>query len=1609
MSLAGYCQKDPQQVDSNGARTIKIKTPPIIKISGNEFPASGAGETNGRIDNFKIEGGMPSSPDVYETSWTKNGITLNSIDINNLGAGTYIVSATDANSCSIIKTFNVTEPDKLLVTVSGNNNITCFGGKGSLIAAVSGGTKKTNYSYVWEIKNGVTYDILFGKNDNNPSGLSKGIYRVKVSDNAIPVNTTISEDILLDENKQIIVNNPIIKNVLCKGDFTGEIDLKISGGSGSYLVTWNDNNTITAQKRIGLKAGNYYYKITDTNGCVNSNTTTLITITEPNASLVINTTSQKQPTGPAINDGQITIDASGGKTNYTYVVTKDNGIPIEYTSNIINGLGNGTYDVYVKDANGCISNAKQFKLEALGIKLVNQENVKCYGAKTGVITIESIGGTTPYSYRWFKIENGIETEISGQTSSSITALFAGKYRVGLIDDYRKEIYADFDISQPAAPITVTHSSTNVSCFGGDNGTITLDIKGGTGIYKVNYKDVNDNAKIIDPTKLIAGNYSYSVTDDNNCIYNSPQNIIIGQNLSVQIINITSTQPTINTANDGKIEINANGGTENYTYTLKKDGFSTGIEYQSNIINGLGDGVYEVTVKDSNGCTKSQIVTLKALTIVFVNKLDVTCNGANSGNIEVFASGGTPIPSNQYNYKWYYKQKDVDNYTIISDGTANKVENLYAGFYKVIVTDNANISRELIIAELTERPAITCTFTQTNVNCFNGSDATITLNIQGGTGDYHVVWSDGVITKDRSGIPMGEYSFTITDDNGCSYLAIPVLVKITQPLKPLIISSANKINASGYSLKNGSIDIIPSDGTFPYTYQWYEGNNKTLMPGKNNALLNGIGEGSYTVIVTDRNLCETEATYTILQPDELLITSIIETESIKCFGNKQAVLKAIISGGAPIGVTDTDKDYKYKWYNQLTPTVIASTTNPSGTLVAGNYILEVSDGYGNSYTSTPVAVIEPKLLKINYTQKNVSCNGNNDAEIAITVTGGTGPYKIVWSTGKNTDENTITDLYASTYNVTVTDANLCEDTQIIIITEPKVMAIKVEKTPPSALGLDDASIKVTVVGGTPNYDFVWYDKDGKSIYTDSDKESNSIYNIYVGQYFITIIDANGCRIEKRDLDEVDPLFIKLTQINVVKCHGDATASVKAITSGGLPDYYYKWYDITNPSIVISQEETLMNVKAGTYFVIATDYFGKSIQSKNITITEPLVLENSLSSQYTRCGDGHDWTITSAALQGTAPYSYLWSTGQKTPNLVDVLPGNYSLLVTDHNGCTITKTITVTAPAHLDATEITKIPTCYGGSDATITVSTVDGIAPYTYLWSTGEKSNILSNASAGDYTIQITDSKGCIISRTYTIKNPPKDIINIGEDVTLCFDQTLTINATINDDKATYLWTSDKGFKSNKPIITVSDPANYTVIVTNKLGCEATDTITISSQNTAISAEFAVSSQVFKNEKFIIVDISNPDADQIEWILPSNATIVSKNKDFAEVSFSEAGEYDITMNTKKGNCTAYQTKTILVTEGEFEENNPDDISKKFDLKVYPNPSKGTFTVDVLLDKVMTANVKVYNLTNNLLIDSKTKDGKDNYLFNFSFNGLPSGVYFVLFESQQGSKLRKIIIQ
>lgn len=1554
MSLLGYSQVGDLQ--SDGSRTVTLSQPEALTIVTVDLVSvSCKGGSNGEA-NLTVTGGT----DSYSTSWDGNAY-IPGTNVTGLAAGSHTYTIKDGNNanCSLSGTVNILEPlDALSVGIT-KTDVKCFGeATGAIELIASGGNG--NYTYDW----GLPFQ----------SGISAGTYPYTVTDSK---GCTATGSVAITQpTAQLSVSCPPtnVTNVKCSGEATGAINLVVTGGAGSYSVSIDSGVSFPYGTSIsGLSAGSYNCMVKDANGCTQS---LLVTISQPTNGLLV----QNSKTDVSCFDGTngaITLSISEGTSPYT--VLWNDGIT---TGNRTN-LSQGNYNYTVTDAKGCsISNSVTIAEPA---KLVVNEsivNVSCFGGSNGAVVLSVSGGTAPYSVLW---NDGI-------TTPNRANLFAGNYSYTVTDTKGCIALGSVSITQSAAALSVSNTKTDVTCGGSLDGAINLNITGGTMPYTYLW---NDAVTTKDRNSIPAGSYSVTVTDANGCSKNLT-NIVIDAPFAITIPVPTITNVTIFGQSTGAIVLaDPTGGAGGYTFKWTSD-LDPLFNKSTKNISGLKSGLYTLTIKDINNCTSTKTFKIDQpdeLLVTLQETKEIACFGNQNGEITANVTGGVL----NYSFQWYKNGISIPE-------TTSVLKNIGFGIYKVTVTDSQGAVKAAHDFNLKQPNALNVSLAnQINVLCYGAATGAIDINIAGGTMPYDIQWQkDGVdyaTTEDLTALVAGNYDVFITDNHGCgTILSNPVL--ISQPDAPLLITDLTVKNLSGFETQNGSISVETSGGTAPYLYAWRNKGITTIIGNK--PTLDKLSIGTYELTITDSYNCSLTKGYTLTQPDKLIISAISQdpTSAIKCNGDKSGILQAVIQGGVP--------PYTYNWYNILTPTVTVSNTNPSETLMAGIYELKVTDANNNTFLLRSSPIIEPALLKINHTQNNVSCKNGNNGAITISTSGGTGIPVINWSNGANT--NTISNLYAGTYTVTVTDENQCQSSESFIVTEPDLFyTSKVTKNPPSALGMQDGSIEIQVTGGTPNYNYLWYNDKKELIYSDLNRPYNtSINNIYAGQYFITVTDANGCSIIQKDLDKEDPLFVSLNQINIVKCYGGNDASIKANASGGTPAYYYKWYNVKDVSTIIGQSEILENVPAGKYYVVLLDSFGKSLQSETITITEPTSLNNVLSSEFTRCGDANDWTIASAPTGGTAPYTYLWNTGARTANLQNVPPANYSVTVIDAQGCTVTKTITITAPAHLATAETITKPTCFEGSDATIVLASSGGQGPYTYLWNTGEKSNILSNASAKEYSVTITDSKGCVIDKKYTIENPPKEVINLGEDVTLCFDQSLTINSTIADDKAKYSWTSTKGFTSNNPIITVSEPADYTLVVTNRLGCKATDMIKITSQNTAINAEFAVSSQAFLNDKVVVVDISNPDNDSIEWILPAEATVISKNGDYAEMSFSKTGEYEVTMNTKKGNCTATQTKKILIVEGQYQNPEGLDVQKKFDMKIYPNPSNGIFNVDVVLDKIMPAHVKVYSLNNNLIIDSKFGEGKDNYSFNFSLNGLPSGIYFVLFESQQGNQLRKIII-
>ena len=411
-----------------------------------------------------------------------------------------------------------------------------------------------------------------------------------------------------------------------------------------------------------------------------------------------------------------------------------------------------------------------------------------------------------------------------------------------------------------------------------------------------------------------------------------------------------------------------------------------------------------------------------------------------------------------------------------------------------------------------------------------------------------------------------------------------------------------------------------------------------------------------------------------------------------------------------------------------------------------------------------------------------------------------------------------------------------------------------------------------------------------------------------------------------------------------------------------------------------------------------------------LTEPTEISNDLSiSNSVSCTSGADGAISSTISGGSLPYSYLWNNGSEEVNLTDLSVGTYTLTVTDNNGCIAKTSIELTQPDGMSIESEVLTPSCSSDSDGSISLTVADGTPPYNFLWNTGATDANISNLSAGDYSVTITDASGCVAVQNFTLDNPDPLIIDLGENRVLCLDQNLELDATIEDLGATYQWTSNNGFSSTSPIIVLKDEGTYSLTVINSSGCSAVDSIKITSTNEVISANFLVPTQAFENEIIVLVDVSEPVPDTVNWSFSEGTTIVSQNGDYAELMFEKAGVYTATMFTKRGACDAILTKEIIVQES-TSFGSPQTPHANFieEFTIFPNPNNGVFKAEVKLLQSAPVSLKIVNLATNAIVNTKIASGKEYYVFDYK-STLAIGVYMVMLETPKGTQVRKIIIK
>lgn len=611
---------------------------------------------------------------------------------------------------------------------------------------------------------------------------------------------------------------------------------------------------------------------------------------------------------------------------------------------------------------------------------------------------------------------------------------------------------------PCVPPNITLNAVqNVSCFEGNDGSISLSANGGAGGYTWHLDTLSNSSGIFD--NLPAGNYTVMVIDADNC----PQQFSVSVNEPNDLVLLPQLEANISCfgADDGSATVLASGGIWPFSF-IWTEGSTDSIA-----IN-LSPGTHEVTVTDDNGCQDSVTVEITEPTLLeaFAIVDSVDCFGTATGEAFVQINGGTP----DYSIQWD---------AAAGNATTDLVQNLPAGAYQVVVTDDHGC--QVQAAAVIEEPTLlTANATATDLSCLGSGNGTASATANGGTPGYTYLWSNNDPSQTTTGLSAGTYTVTITDNKGCT------ATTTAAPTEPVALSiSFGKTDVSCFGGADGSITATVTGGTPPYNYEW----NGT--PG--DSTLSAVPIGQYCLLVTDANGCTAQDCIDIQQPNELQVSAA--TQDAGCFGQSKGTIDVTVNGGTP--------NYTYQWDH-------GPVSQDLNQLPSGNYHLVITDANGCTVDySTSIANSTP--IVASFKNDPVSCAGYTDGRSFATPSGGTPPYNYFWSNGEAA--NPAVSLAGDWAYVTITDSEGCELEDSTFIVQPEPFLVSVEIKDISCFGYDNGTISVEVSGANPPFVF---SSDGENYFG-----SPLISQLAPGDYELFIKDAKGCIFDTSGLVVLEP--------------------------------------------------------------------------------------------------------------------------------------------------------------------------------------------------------------------------------------------------------------------------------------------------------------------------------------------------------------------------------------------------------------------------------------------------------------------------------------------------------
>jgi len=789
----------------------------------------------------------------------------------------------------------------------------------------------------------------------------------------------------------------------------------------------------------------------------------------------------------------------------------------------------------------------------------------------------------------------------------------------------------------------------------------------------------------------------------------------------------------------------------------------------------------VRVTDVDGCVSTDTVVVSSSDgLVGVQRSvdPVSQCGGQDGQIEITPLSGAP----PFRFIWS-GTSGMSGDTVVNESTF-LLDGLSQGAYDLTITDGSSNSCEFVVRSvLVNGPdAVLNPPIVQEVSCAGASDGEICIDVELGV-NPQFLWSTGDTTACIDSLPGGFYSVTVTEGN-CQNIIENIEIEEAEPLK-LVFDPTSPSCADS---NDGRLAAEIFGGKPDFSYRWSN--------GQNTETLENVTTGLYKLTVTDDNGCTNTDSVLLRAPDPLRIF-LDSLKNISCFGDVDGSIRiSTIGGRGP---------YHYEWSNGVQAPVLQD-------LERGDYTISVTDFNACIKTET-FSIREPGVLEVELAEMaQPLCIGDNTGNIAVDVSGGTRPYTYTWNNGGQ--DSVLMDLGVGRYELLVMDASGCfADTFSVNLTATSVLDLNASITQPDCIGKENGQIELQPQGTMP-FEYTW----------ENGETGNSLTELGVGTYPLTITDADGCIYDTTIVVEAPQAIEAEIDLRPPACAGGSDGLISLNVDGNLTaPVQYDWNDG-------STQKNRSDLSDGQYVLTITDGNSCRLVTDTLVLKSPEPLVSSiLDVGPIKCKGEATGFIELQTTGGVPPYRFDWDDiDQTTESVFDLPAGEYRVQVRDDNDCSFETTVRIEEPQTLEVgIDLNVGDICSGDTTNLLDAEVAGGTPPFKYLWNNGKETESIRNVAPGDYSVEVTDANNCAeVAPTIKVKDASIQLeldSFYAEDISCYGASDGKLTARVSGGRAPYTF----HFSNNYRVTTSEDSVvaeglsagrNYRVTITDRNGC-----------------------------------------------------------------------------------------------------------------------------------------------------------------------------------------------